>query len=214
MLYRIYTGLLLASLLTACGGGSGGNSTPVNPQTGGNAQSCTTAVQGCDAANYSCPSAEFCYTDQNSCIASNECTGTVSTTGTPTSSSCTTNVAGCDSANFSCPAADFCYTDQASCAAGNECPGTGTTGTGTGTTPQTQTSSCTTNVTGCDANNYSCPAAAFCYINQADCDSSNECKLATKSGSANPLSDWAQAPQLKTAKFVERYPKGPLTDSE
>ncbi len=93
--------------------------------------------------------------------------------------SCSTNVAGCEAAQFSCSAAEFCYTTSEGCIQSLECA----TGNPPVTPPMTSQpvvvpgSSCTTNVTGCEAAQFSCNAAEFCYATAEDCVQSNECPI-------------------------------------
>ena len=100
---------MLAFLVSACGDKSSGSS------------SCTTNVQGCDAASFSCNAAQSCFTSRDGCEASGQCGGAGSG-----STGCTTNVQGCDAeAPFSCDAAERCYFTLDRCEASGECGGGG-----------------------------------------------------------------------------------------
>ncbi|MEM9730563.1 MAG: hypothetical protein AAF997_18425 [Myxococcota bacterium] len=109
------------------GGGVPGGGVP-----GGGASGCTTNVDGCDPAAFSCPVAQLCYASAADCQASGECQpgggapggglpgGALGGGGAPTGD-CRTNVDGCDPSAFSCDVAQRCYGSAADCDASGEC---------------------------------------------------------------------------------------------
>ena len=98
--------------------------------------------------------------------------------------SCGTDSACPSGAPVSCATAGFCYGSIRACADSNECPAAASTS-------NQQTHNCTTNVSGCNADWFSCDAAAQCFQEQAGCIASNQCRTSNKISDANNYLNWA-----------------------